>query len=242
VLSLTARLTLAASLVLVAFLGLTGLALERAFGTAGLAAVQDRLQGQIYTLLAAAELQGDGEFVMPRGLADARYSSPDSGLYARVVDDRDKVLWRSPSLLGFRIPYPVTGADGVAEFAPVIASDGSALFALSFSVLWESGAGRSDRFSFQVAESREILASQVAHFRRSLWSWLGGAAVALLLVQGVVLRFGLAPLRRVAAELSDIESGNRRRLSEDYPRELTSLTEGINAFIESGRGRLDRKH
>ena len=239
-LSLTARLTLAASLVLVAFLGLTGLALERAFGTAGLAAVQDRLQGQIYTLLAAAELQGDGEFVMPRGLADARYSSPDSGLYARVVDDRDKVLWRSASLLGFRIPYPANGADGVAEFAPVIASDGSALFALSFSVLWESGAGRSDRLSFQVAESREILASQVAHFRRSLWSWLGGAAVALLLVQGVVLRFGLAPLRRVAAELSDIESGNRRRLSEDYPRELTSLTEGINAFIESGRGRLDR--
>jgi two-component system sensor histidine kinase PhoQ len=55
VLSLNARLTLAASLVLVAFLGLTGLALERAFRNAGLAAVQDRLQGQVYTLLSAVE-------------------------------------------------------------------------------------------------------------------------------------------------------------------------------------------
>jgi len=240
VLSLAARLTLAASLVLVAFLGLTGLALERAFRDGGLAAVQDRLQGQVYTLLAAAELQGDGKFIMPRGLPDGRYSSPDSGLYARVVDDRAKVLWRSPSLLGFRIPYPATAADGVAEFEAVTASDGRSLFALSFSVLWESDAHRSDHLSFQVAESRQILATQVAHFRHSLWSWLGGAALALLLVQGLVLRFGLAPMRRVAAELADIESGARQRLSGDYPRELTILTEGINAFIDSGRARLER--
>ena len=238
--SLTARLTLAASLVLVAFLGLTGLALERAFRNAGLAAVQDRLQGQVYTLLAAAELQDDGEFIMSRGLPDGRYASPDSGLYARVVDERAEVLWRSPSLLGFRIPYPAPGADGVAEFAPVLASDGRALFALSFSVLWETGADRRDRLSFQVAENRTIFASQMAHFRHSLWSWLGGAALALLLVQGAVLRFGLAPLRRVAAELSDIESGARQRLSAHYPKELTTLTEGINAFIDSRRGRLER--
>jgi len=238
--SLTARLTLAASLVLVAFLGLTGLALERAFRTTGLAAVQDRLQGQVYTLLAAAELQGDGVFIMSRGLPDARYASPDSGLYAQVVDEDAEVLWRSPSLLGFRILYPVPLADGVAAFAPVVASDGRSLFALSFSVIWETGADRPYRFSFQVAENRAILASQVRHFRHSLWSWLGGAALALLLVQGAVLRFGLAPLRRVAVELSDIESGARQRLSTNYPRELTALTEGINAFINGRRARLER--
>ena len=238
--SLTARLTLAASFVLVAFLGLTGFALERAFRNAGLAAVQDRLQGQVYTLLAATELQGDGEFVMSRGLPDGRYSSPDSGLYAQVVDEGAEVLWRSPSLLGFRIPYPAPVADGVAEFVPVVASDGRSLFALSFSVVWETGADRRYHLSFQVAENRAILASQVAHFRHSLWSWLGGAALALLLVQGAVLRFGLAPLRRVSVELSHIESGSRQRLSADYPRELTALTEGINAFIDSRRGRLER--
>jgi two-component system sensor histidine kinase PhoQ len=91
-----------------------------------------------------------------------------------------------------------------------------------------------------VAETRDILASQVAHFRRSLWGWLVAAALGLLLVQGLVMRFGLAPLRRVGAELADIESGTRQRLSAHYPRELTTLTEGINAFIDSGRGRLER--
>ncbi|TFH47262.1 MAG: hypothetical protein E4H01_08595, partial [Lysobacterales bacterium] len=123
-LSLNVRLTLAASLVLVAFLGLTGLALERAFRDAGLAAVQDRLQGQIYTLLAAAELADNGRLSMPDALPDGRLSSPDSGLYARITAADGSVLWQSPSVLGTRIPYPVTGAEGIAAFAPVTAGDG----------------------------------------------------------------------------------------------------------------------
>jgi two-component system sensor histidine kinase PhoQ len=111
---------------------------------------------------------------------------------------------------------------------------------LSFSVQWEIATDRNRHFTFEVAESREILGIQMAHFRRSLWGWLGAAALALLLVQGLVLRYGLAPLRRVAAELADIESGARQRLSAHYPRELGRLTERINAFIETGRGRLER--
>ncbi len=150
-LSLNARLTLSASLVLVAFLGLTGFALERAFRNAGLAAVQDRLQGQVYTLLAAAELEHGARLIMPRALPDGRFSSPDSGLYARVIDSEGNALWHSPSLLGFRIPFPTTRADGVAEFVPVTASDGRSLYALSFSVQWELGADGRRRLTFEVA-------------------------------------------------------------------------------------------
>ncbi len=239
-LSLNARLTLAASVVLVAFLGFTSLALERAYRDAGLAAVQDRLQGQVYALLAAAELEDGARLIMPRAFPDGRFSSPDSGLYARVIDSEGNALWHSPSLLGFRIPFPTTRADGVAEFIAVTASNGRSLYALSFSVQWELDADGSRGLTFEVAEARDILASQVAHFRRSLWGWLGAAALALLLVQGLVLRFGLAPLRRVAIELADIESGVRQRLSANYPRELRTLTERINAFIESGHARLER--
>lgn len=239
-LSLNARLTLSASLVLVAFLGLTGLALERAFRQAGLAAVQDRLQGQVYTLLAAAELAADGTLIMPRALPDTRLSSADAGLYARVIDERGDILWRSPSLLGRRIDFPSTTADGVAAFTPVVAADRRRLYGLSFAVHWEIEPGGGRRLTFQVAESGAILARQLERFQRSLWGWLGAAAMALLLVQGLVLRFGLAPLRRVASELADIESGSRGRLSGDYPRELGALTERLNGFIASGQARLER--
>ncbi len=239
-LSLNARLTLTASLVLVAFLGLTGLALERAFRDAGLAAVEDRLRAHIYTLLAGAEIEGGVRLVMPRALPEARLALPDSGLYARIVDAEGATLWQSDSLLGFSVPFPATGADGVGVFAPVSASDGRALFAMSFSVLWQLDAGGERRFTFQVAESRDVLGAQRVRFRRSLWGWLAAAAVALLLTQGLVLRYGLAPLRRVASELAAIESGARKHLSARYPRELGRLTERINAFIDTGRGRLDR--
>jgi two-component system sensor histidine kinase PhoQ len=240
VLSLNARLILTASLVLVAFLGLTGLALERAFRDAGLTAVEDRLRTHIYTLLAAAEVEDGARLVMPRALPEARLSSPDSGLYARVVDAEGAALWQSDSLLGFSVPFPATRTPGVPVFVPVSASDGRALYALSFSVLWELESDRERRITFQVAESRDILGGQLAQFRRSLWSWLVAAAIALLLAQGLVLRIGLAPLRRVAAELAEIESGARQRLSARYPRELARLTERINAFIDTGRGRLER--
>ena len=40
--------------------------------------------------------------------------------------------------------------------------------------------------------------------------------------------------------LAAIESGARKHLSARYPRELGRLTERINAFIDTGRGRLDR--
>ena len=240
VLSLNARLTLAASVVLAGFLGLTGLALDRAFAEAGLAAVRDRLQGQVYTLLTAADVDRRGRLVMPHALPEARLAAPDSGLYARIVAPGGAVLWHSPSLLGIDIAFPPAAGDGVAAFAPVRAGDGRELYALSFAVTWETGAGASLRLAFQVAESRAVLAGQAAQFRRTLWGWLGAAAIGLLLAQGLTLRFGLAPLRRVGAELDEVEAGRRRYLSDRYPREIARLSGRINAFIDSGRRRLER--
>ena len=54
--SLRGRLLIAASVVLAAFLGLTGLSLDRAFRDSALAAVKDRLQAQVYMLLGAVNL------------------------------------------------------------------------------------------------------------------------------------------------------------------------------------------
>ena len=81
--SLQTRLLIAASLVLLAFLGLTGLSLERAFRNSTLAAIQERLQAQVYMLLGAAELDQEGRFTLPEELPEARFSTPGSGLDAQ---------------------------------------------------------------------------------------------------------------------------------------------------------------
>jgi two-component system sensor histidine kinase PhoQ len=66
------------------------------------------------------------------------------------------------------------------------------------------------------------------------------AALVLLAVQGAILRWGLAPLRQVAREINEIESGRRAQLEATYPRELRSLTTNLNALIESSNRHLKR--
>ncbi len=81
--SLNARLLVAATLVLAAFLGLTGFALDRAFRDSAFLAVKERLQTQIYSLLAAAHLDQSPQLVLPEALPEARFSMPGSGLYGQ---------------------------------------------------------------------------------------------------------------------------------------------------------------
>jgi two-component system sensor histidine kinase PhoQ len=69
----------------------------------------------------------------------------------------------------------------------------------------------------------------------SLWSWLGAMAVVLLLAQGLILRWGLRPLRSVESDLQRIEQGTAEHLDGSYPKELTGLTSSLNSLIEHGK-------
>lgn len=81
---------------------------------------------------------------------------------------------------------------------------------------------------------------EIAGFRRTLWIWLSGATLVLLAVQGMVLRWGLSPLRQVAAALQRIESGDEDRLKGDYPPELRGLTRNLNALLDRTRASQER--
>ncbi|MGH8554047.1 MAG: ATP-binding protein, partial [Gammaproteobacteria bacterium] len=85
-LSLNTRLLIAASVVLAAFLGLTGLTLDEAFRESALAAVREQLKVQIYSLLAAAELDDREKLAVPKRPPEVRLDTPGSGLYAQVND------------------------------------------------------------------------------------------------------------------------------------------------------------
>lgn len=239
--SLSGRLLIAASVVLAAFLGLTGLALDRAFQDSALAAVQDRLQAQVYMLLGAVDMDAFDRLTLPQALPEARFSTPDSGLYADVMDAKGNLVWRSPSLLGMALPFfPAVRDPGDTQFAPLDAVDGAPLFLLAFTVSWEVAPNQYRLYTFRVAETQWNFLDQLWSFRRSLWGWLLAATGVLLTVQGLILRWSLNPLRRVAAEVTEIETGQRVELSSDYPDELRPLTINLNALIHQGRTLLER--
>lgn len=239
--SLQTRLLIAASLVLLAFLGLTGLSLERAFRNSTLAAIQERLQAQVYMLLGAAELDQEGRFTLPEELPEARFSTPGSGLYAQVVDRSGKVLWRSPSLLGKVLPsWPAPPALGKTRFVIAAPAGTTPVFVLGFTVNWEISTDQYRRYTFYVAQSQQPFQEQLSSFRQHLWGWLLVPALLLLLVQGLILRWSLKPLRQVTQQLKAIEAGEQTEFSGPYPRELLPLTDNLNALLHRSQRHLER--
>jgi two-component system, OmpR family, sensor histidine kinase PhoQ len=239
-LSIHQRLLLAASLVLTAFLGFTGAALDKAFRAATEEALQAKLFSSVYALLAAADEGKDGELNMPSALTDPRFNRPDSGLYAQVLAEQGSYQWHSGSALGRSLTFARRVSPGESLVQRLDLPDGESLMSLSFGVAWEDFQGHELHYTLAVAEDLKPLLEQVSAFRNSLFLWLGGAALLLLLAQGWVLRWGLRPLRQVAEALKEIESGHTDRLEGRYPRELSPLTSNINSLISHAAARQQR--
>ena len=228
--SLNQRMILSASLVLAVFIVLTALGLDRAFYDSARSARQERLLGQLYLLIAAAEVDGQGGLSLPSALSEARFSLPGSGLYGFVTDRTGMLVWRSPSSLGVAAPFQTQLAAGDKRFEQR-SEQGQPFFVQSLGVNWAAG-GKHYAFTFSVSEDLTEFNAQIRRYRQSLWSWLAALAALLLLAQAAVLRWGLRPLRGVARELNAIESGRQEKLQGDYPKEIKRLTDNLNSLIQ----------
>lgn len=228
--SIHSRLLIASSLVLAGFLGITGFALDRAFQDSAATAAQENLQSRIYALLAAADADEQGRLLLPEHLPERRLSEPDSGLYAMVFTADAELFWQSASLAGRPIQKSSQQAPG-SRYFHTLKNDGSQLLALDYGVSWEDDEGAEQQFTFVIAEDMQAMQAELGRFRQSLWRWLGGLALVLLLAQGWILRWGLHPLRGVAVDLQNIRQGATEELQGDYPRELQGLTSSLNELL-----------
>jgi len=233
--SIQNRLLSGFSLLLALFLGLTGIVLDRAFRDSIEAGAAEQLQLQIYVLLSAID-EENGEFFLLEDLREARFGQLGSGLYGFVSNREQGELWRSSSALDLRLEDPgilrMNVPVGENVFTRTRSEDGDELFLVSYGILWEDGVSE---YNFSVLETAVPYYSEIAEFRTSLWSWLGGVAILLLVLQVVFLRWGLSPLHRMARDLKAIESGTREELRGDYPRELRGVTDNFNLLIKTER-------
>lgn len=232
--SLNRRMLLGASLVLSIFVVLATLALDRAFYESARSARQERLLGQVYLLIAAAEVDHNGKLSLPPGLSEARFSLPGSGLYAHIADSNGNAVWRSPSSLGVTTPFQTRLAPGDKRFDAM-----QGYFVQSLGVKWAVGQ-KHYLFTFSISEDLAEFNAQIRHYRQNLWSWLAALSVLLLLTQVAMLRWGLRPLRQVAQELNAIEAGNQEKLQGIYPEEIKRLTDNLNSLIQHERAQQTR--
>ena len=238
--SLRARLLLVSALVLAGFFALTGIALDQAFRRSAEGVMRERLQGHLYALLAASDLNARNELELPAELPEPRFNVLGSGLIAEVRDDRGATVWRSRSALG--VTFDDTASPAPGERVYTQESDGHTpvRLMLSFTTRWE-GANRQPRlYVFHVAERLDEYEAQVRQFRNNLFLWLAVATLLLLAIQVLIQRWVSSPLRHLARNLSEIEAGRATTLLGEYPTELQPLADNLNALLADARAHLQR--
>ncbi len=236
--SIHTRILFSALIILIFFMSLTGLVLDKAFRNNIENAQRENLRTQIYALLATAELD-DAEYLkLPVENMEPRLNISESTLHAQVISANKKIVWQSESMLNTKIPFPDEYKVGEFSFSN-ISVDGQEYTSVNFATIWITVEGE-DTYIFQVAENKNVYDSQISLFRKNLWGWLAGVSLLLIIIQTLILRWGLKPLRYVADDLIKIEEGEAEKLTALYPKEITPLTNNLNQLLDSSQQQLTR--
>jgi two-component system sensor histidine kinase PhoQ len=245
--SIHLRLLVATLVILPLFLGVTAWVLDRAFANYQLQAQRESMRLQQLLLAKAADW--DGSRWVFDALDEPRLTLLNSGLYAFVVSPQGTVLWESPSAgpadnsqdFAARVSEVGEGLGfyraGIGENRLAECALGNDYYCHSTRVAWGSSGPES---IFLIVESQAgIIAARNAYRSYLLWLSLG-ATLLLLLAQSLIFRWGLAPLRKIATGIKQLEQGERDQLGGPYPKELVPLTDNINVLLASEKNRRER--
>jgi signal transduction histidine kinase len=226
--SLTRRMIVVAALWITALLLLGGFALDRILTGTIVRNFDDQLEYVLNTgLVAASEIGPEGEVRFNRQPADQRFIEPYSGLYFQVSGEGadtfpSRSLWDRRLRVddGHRdINVHIYNSDEFADEPLRIAERDVIL------------PGSKVRWRFQVAQSREMIDTQIRQLRSTLfWSFLA-LGIGLLILAALQTFYGLWPLRRVRQDVAAIRSGAKTRISQDLPLEVRPLAEEINQLL-----------
>jgi two-component system sensor histidine kinase PhoQ len=237
--SLAGRAAIATGLVLAGFLGLVGLTLSRANHESALNNLHDRLQNYVVAYLAGTEVSRYGKVLLPDAPPDPSFSRPGSGLYAVVLGDKG-FRWESSSAIGRDFNFLKTLAPGQSRFVGPVDTRMGRLYYYAFGVAWDVPDKKPLKLTFMVAQTEDQFEGENAVYRRTLVGMLSILGVMLIVLQLLLLRWSLTPLRKVASDMARVERGKSDHLDSQYPLELTALTDRINAFIDTEREQRTR--
>lgn len=232
--SVSQRLLICLTLLLLLFFGVMIAVLEASFRDLAERSQRELLQAQMLALIGSADPDETGRIV-PRLNDEARLTLPGSGLYA-AVSAGEEPYWRSTSSTGSVADFGPSLQPGGSRFHELRGLNGARLAAFSRGLSWEDAGA----LTFTVATDMTAHDAQLSSFRRGL---LGGFVVVaglLLLALAGLLRWALAPLRRLASQIGAVERGERDKLDEHWPDELTGVVANLNTLLSAERTRITR--
>jgi two-component system sensor histidine kinase PhoQ len=218
--------------VLAVFMVLTAVALERAVVKRALQAEEDGLQLLIYSLLGAIDQdeQGFSITVSADRLFEPSLVTRNSGLYALLYDKNEREIWRSESItLGFSAMKPIEVGDWSFE---AVEHQSTPYFQLGFALQWPDVDNKLPRYQVVVWRNAVDYYEQLHRFRQILWTWLIITTILLLGIMYLVTRWSLRPLQKIGLEVKAIEDHRQSGFEQEYPAEITPLTENLNILLK----------
>ena len=238
--SLSRRLLFSVSVPVILFFGVGYFVLDRGFQELSDRSLQRLLDGQMVTLIAAAELQPNGMYSPDIKGLETVLATPRSGLYAQIRTPRANAIWRSPSTAGVTIDFGPALKEGVKTFYYATEKDDDRVAIESRGIQFSDDPVTGQTLTFSVAASLGPYEEQLWRFRSQLFGWFAGLMLILLGTLAFLLRWNLRPVRQMEREIHEVEEGRSDGLSTGYPRELSGVADNLNTLLVGERKRVVR--
>ncbi len=239
-LSLRARLLLAGGAGLLLVSVLASLLLGRLFEQTARDNLDARLEQDLLTVLAQAEIDAEGTLALRQTPNDARYQRVFSGAYWQISDARGQPLLQSRSLWDQSLALP-PGLPAPARQAQGVDFSGPLQQPLRGRVQQVRLPRSQAPLQVLVASDRSQLAQDVARFRQRSALAMAGLIAAWLAVLVSQVRFGLRPLRTLGLRVEQVRRGEATQISDaGLGREVAPLAEELNALLAHHQRMVNR--
>ena len=244
-LSLVQRILIASLLLLPLAIGFSAALIDKAYVSSLETSEEAALLAQTYALIGSAEPEKQS-LTLPLALANPRFETASSGLYARVYKthsntEDEALVWQSNSALAtlLSISQPPQVPQPGSFIREEIQVNKQAFQRFRFSTIWEID-NRDEIFVFELLSSLKERNREISAYRRILFAWLAGMLILLIATQIIIIRWGLIPIKTLAKEVHAIEKGEQKTISRDYPPELNPLSNNLNTLLSTEEKQRER--
>lgn len=232
--SLSLRLTAGALVWLAVLLALGGAVLSAAFRDAVEREFGHRLDALLHAMIAVTDVSPEGTVRLTKPLGDPRFNQIFSGWYWQISGP-DGRLVRSRSLWDATLPLgPASTATGGTR---VQGPKKESLLMVERNLEFP---GAPTAVRVQVAGSLEDIDVGAHRFDTLLAAALALLGLGMSVAVPIQVRFGLRPLRALAADLDAVRNGVHPRLVGRYPGEVAPLAEAMNNLLDHDERLIER--
>ncbi len=244
--SINSRIILGAIAVVSGFMLLTGFTLSKTFYDSAYSALEDRLTGQVYLMMADREIIPSAQQISSDDVSGVSGFSTlqlsGSSLYSQlsgyITHADGTILWQSGADIESMIPPMLPLSVGKKEHGKKIFQkyhvDNRPYIGLSIAIFWDLKNSKLPLI-YHISDDLTHLNEKVSNYQYSLWTNLLLMSLILFITLFLILRWGLKPLREVEQEIKAVEQGKQEQLEKNYPDEITPLTHNINQLIQYER-------